>query len=137
VSPTPEKGRVKKVHFRPQKPQNTVAQTRAQAGGVLHGAVKRNKGLRVRISQDQPPGHPGPLRGLFEILDAWKNPHTAILEGLLGRATDAAEVLRVIRQGHRPRVSVVNANILTAEQQGAAVPGGAGACPGQAVGGGV
>ena len=125
------------MHFRPQKRQNTVAQTGAQAGGVLRGAVKRNKGLRVRISQDQPPGHTGPLRGPFEILDAGDNPHAAALEGLLGKATEAGEVLRIIRQGHPACVSVVNANILTAERPGAAVPGGAGACPGQAVGGGV
>ena len=125
------------MRFLRQKGQITVAQTGAKAGSVLRGAVERNKGLRVCISQDQPPGHTGPLCGPFEILDAGDNPHAVALEGLLGKATEAGEVLRIIRQGHPACVSVVNANILTAERPGAAVPGGAGACPGQAVGGGV
>jgi hypothetical protein len=113
------------MRFLRQKGQITVAQTGAKAGSVLRGAVGRNEGLRVRISQDQPRGHSGPLRGPFEILDAGDNPHAAALEGLLGKATGAGEVLRVIRQGHPACVSVVNANSLTAEP-GAAVPGGAG-----------
>jgi hypothetical protein len=110
------------VRFLRQKRQITVAQTGAQtgakAGSVLRGTVERNKGLRVCISQDQPRGHSGPLRGPFEILDAGDNPHAAALEGLLGKATGAGEVLRVIRQGHRACVSVVNANILVLESGG-------------------
>jgi hypothetical protein len=106
------------VRFLRQKRQITVAQTGAKAGSVLRGAVERNKGLRVCISQDQPRGHSGPLRGPFEILDVGDNPHAAALDGLLGGATEAGEVLRVIRQGHRACVSVVNANILVLESGG-------------------
>ena len=49
------------------------------------------------------------------LVDVGDNKHSPFLERLLGRTTDAEEVLRVIRQGSAACVSVVNANILTVE----------------------
>jgi hypothetical protein len=92
-----------------------VDQVGAKAGCILCGAVRQNKGLRLRIFQDQPPGHGGAIQGRFEILDAGDNKHSSVLKRLEGGPTDAGEVLRVIRQEHAMCVSAVNANILTVE----------------------
>ena len=97
--------------------RNTVNHVGAKAGCILCGAVRQNKGLRLRIFHDQPPGHGGAIRGRFEILDAGDNKHSPLLAGLVGGATDAGEVLRVIRNEHEMCVSAVNANILTVEAQ--------------------
>jgi hypothetical protein len=49
------------------------------------------------------------------ILDAGRNTHSGALLPLLGRLTDAREVLSVIRQSRPGCVSVANLNILTQE----------------------
>jgi hypothetical protein len=97
------------------KPRNTVDKLGAPMGCILCGAVRQNKGLRLRIFQSQTRSQGGPIQGRFEILDVGDNKHSGSLEGLLGASTDATEVLRLIRKGHAMCVSVVNANILTVE----------------------
>jgi hypothetical protein len=74
-----------------------------------------NRGLRLQISQDQARGHDGPIQGSFVILDVGDNVHSQSLRPLLHRATDAGEVLGVIRQRHAGCVNVANANILVPE----------------------
>jgi hypothetical protein len=100
----------------PTQKSPTVHATGARAGSVLGGAVGCNQGLRVRVERDQPRSVGGPIDGPFEILDAGTGKHAAALRPLLGRATDAAEVLRVIRRGFPQCVNVVNANILVVEE---------------------
>ena len=51
----------------------------------------------------------------FVILDVGDNKHSEALRPLIGRATDAAEVLRLIRKESPGCVSVANANILISE----------------------
>ena len=97
------------------RPHNTVDKIGAKSGCVLRGAVRQNKGLRLRIFRDQTRGPGGAILGRFEILDVGDNKHSPLLERFLGRPTDAEEVLRVIRQESAGCVSVVNANILTVE----------------------
>ena len=97
------------------RPRNTIDKIGAKTGCILRGAVRQNKGLRLRIFRDQTRGPGGAILGRFEILDVGDNKHSPFLERLLGRTTDAEEVLRVIRQGSAACVSVVNANILTVE----------------------
>jgi len=96
--------------------RNAVSQIGAHAGCVLGGSARNNKGLRLKISQAQPKGHGGPIVGTFQILDVGENKYSTILEGLLGRPTDAHEILRVLRLAHPQCVNVVNANVLVAEQ---------------------
>jgi hypothetical protein len=97
------------------RPRNTVDKIGAEAGCILRGAVRQNKGLRLRIFQNQTRSPGGPIRGRFEILDVGDNKHSPFLRGLLGAPTDAEEVLRIIRQESAACVSLVNANILTIE----------------------
>ncbi len=97
------------------RPRNTVDKIGAKTGCILRGTVRQNKGLRLRIFQDQIRGPGGPIQGRFEILAVGDNKHAPFLEGLLGRPTDAEEVLRILRQESVACVSVVNANILTIE----------------------
>jgi hypothetical protein len=99
------------------KPRNTVSQTGAKTGRVLGGATQSNKGLRLRILQDQSRGTGGPISGRFHILSVGDNQHSDSLETLLGQATDAEEVIRTIRQEHPQCVNVVNANILIVEKE--------------------
>ena len=95
--------------------RNTVDKIGAKSGCVLRGAVRQNKGLCLRIFRDQTRGPGGAVQGMFEILDVGDNKHAPLLERLLGRPTDAEEVLRIIRQGSAACVNVVNANILSVE----------------------
>src|SRR5437879_127310 len=74
------------------KPRNAVSQTGAKRGLILGGATDANRGLRLRILQDQPRGVGGPISGPFYILSAGDNKHAESLSTLLGQATDAAEV---------------------------------------------
>jgi hypothetical protein len=97
------------------RPRNTVDKIGAKTGCILRGAVRHNKGLRLRIFQDQTRGPGGALLGRFEILDVGDNKHSPLLKRLLGGPTDAEEVLRIIRQGSAACVNVVNANILSVE----------------------
>jgi hypothetical protein len=89
----------------------------AAAGAVLRGCAGNNEGLRIRVLEDQPRGASGPVRGPFIILDAGDNRHTASLEALLHRPTDAAEVLRAIRRARQACVSVVNLAGLVADER--------------------
>jgi hypothetical protein len=97
------------------QPRNAVSQTGAKTGCILCGAGANNTGLRLRILQDQPRSQGGPIRGSFQILNVGDNKYSEFLEGLLGRATDAEEVVRLIRREHPGCVSIVNANILILE----------------------
>jgi hypothetical protein len=51
----------------------------------------------LRVLERQAIGTEGPVRGPFVLLDAGDNKHADALSGLLGKTTDAAEVLRAIR----------------------------------------
>lgn len=95
----------------------TVSQQGAVAGSVLCGTARSNRGLRLRVSQEQARGSDGPIEGPFVILDVGDNAHSESLQALLHRVTHADEVLGLIRQGHRMCVNVVNARILAPEQQ--------------------
>src|SRR5205814_307706 len=75
----------------------TVAHAGAHAGSTLRGVGAGNHGLRLRLVEEQGKGW-GPIRGRFVILDAGDNKHSGPLGALLGRETDAWEVLRVIRE---------------------------------------
>src|SRR5437763_799566 len=97
------------------KLRNTVDKVGAPSGSILLGAVRNNKGLRLKIFESQSRGHGGAIRGRFEILDFGDNKHSPALQGLLGASTDAEEVLHLIRQEHAMCINVVNANTLTAE----------------------
>ena len=87
----------------------------AATGCVLRGSSGNNRGLRLRVLQEQPRGHDGPLRGQFVVLAAGDNKHSQALGELAGRVTDAEEVLRAIRRLHPGCVSVANANHLALE----------------------
>ena len=93
----------------------TIAGQGANAGSILRGAAPSNQGLRLRIREDQAKGSLGPLKGRFVILDAGDNKHADALGGLVGRDTDAQEVLRIIREMSPSCVSVVNVTLLTLE----------------------
>jgi hypothetical protein len=93
-----------------------VSSTGAPEGSILAGAGLSNQGLRVRIAQCQGASTGGPIGGPFCILDVGSNRHSASLEELAGRLTDAAEVQRVIRRAHPQCVNVVNACILVVEE---------------------
>jgi hypothetical protein len=99
------------------KPRNVVCKTGAKTGCILIGAVEKNKGLRLRVMQDQPRGSGGPLIGGFYILDVGDNKHSACLEALVGRATDADQVVRTIRQVSPQCVTIVNSNLLVVEKE--------------------
>ena len=101
--------------FRRPPRSRTVSTLGAVAGSVLCGAGVNNRGLRLRVFQDQEKGHDGPIRGLFVILDAGSNMHSPALADLLHSETDAQEVLGIIRERHPGCVSVANANILAPE----------------------
>jgi hypothetical protein len=88
----------------------------APAGAVLRGSSVSNQGLLVKILQEQTKGNDGGIKGSFLILDEGNNKHSPVLRGLLRRMTNAEEVLGLIRREHPGCVSVVNANILVANQ---------------------
>lgn len=92
-----------------------VSDRGASAGSILCGSSKSNHGLRLQITQDQPRGNDGAIRGRFLVLDVGDNIHSDSLESLTHRATDAAEVLLIIRRNRLGCVNVVNANILVHE----------------------
>jgi hypothetical protein len=94
----------------------SVSACGAPAGSVLRGTSVSNQGLLVKVFQEQAKGNDGGIKGGFIILDAGDNKHSPILGGLLRRVTDAEEVLGLIRREHPGCVSVVNANILVANE---------------------
>lgn len=100
-----------------------VSERGATAGSVLCGSGRSNRGIRLRILQEQARGEGGSIQGGFVILDVGDNMHSAFLRPLLNRMTNAAEVLGIIRQQHAGCINVANRNILVAEQnRGAAQP---------------
>jgi hypothetical protein len=93
----------------------TVLVEGAPEGSILCGTGHDNFGLRLKVLQGQEPGHAGPIRGRFVILDAGQNRHSNALAALLGRPTDALEVFALIRRDCPGCVSVVNTDLLAVE----------------------
>ena len=104
------------MYFLGQTRVLSVNRSGAAVGSVLLGFCRNNQGLRLKVLQEQPRGHDGPLRGQFVILDAGDNKHSQALRELAGRLTDAEEVLRAIRRPYPGCVSVANVGILALEQ---------------------
>ncbi len=105
----------------------SVSERGARAGTVLRGASRNNEGLQLQVAQEQPRGDSGPIQGSFRILDPGTNKHSEVLASLGERPTDAATVLRLVRQKHPGCVSPVNMSILLPEPprgQGAKGPSG-------------
>jgi hypothetical protein len=75
-----------------------------------------NHGVRIRVLGDQARGNRGGIRGPFVLLDAGNNKHADALRPLVGRETNAEEILGVIRRDSPSCVSVANANILVPEE---------------------
>jgi hypothetical protein len=96
--------------------RNSVADTGAESGCILRGAKPYNKGLRLRIYQDQAKGNPGPIQGSFQILQTGDNKHAAVLGDLLGMSLDSSGLLHLLRRAHPQCVNVVNANALVVEK---------------------
>jgi hypothetical protein len=94
----------------------TVNKQGAVAGCVLRGSSPGNQGLRLRVLEEQLRGHDGPITGRFVILGVGDNRHSDSLAALLNGATDALEVVALIRREHAACVSVVNRNILVVEE---------------------
>ena len=99
------------------RPARAVSQTGARTGCILGGATKSNRGLRLRVLQDQARGSDGPIVGAFHILNVGDNPHSESLGTLLGQATDAEKVVCTIRRVHPQCINIVNANILILEEE--------------------
>jgi hypothetical protein len=99
------------------KATRTVVREGANPGCILRGVAAGNRGLRIRIFEQQPKGGFGPIQGRFVLLAAGDNKHSAVLGGLVGKETDAPEVLRLIREDSPGCLSVVNTNILVLEGQ--------------------
>src|SRR5205807_614047 len=93
----------------------TVHKQGALAGSVLCGAGLNNRGLRLKVLQEQTRGHDGAIKGRFVILDVGDNMHSPSLTALLQRVTNAEEVLGIIRQCHPGCVNVANTNIVALE----------------------
>ena len=104
------------------RPAHAVSQTGARTGCILGGATKSNKGLRLRVLQDQARGSDGPIVGAFHILNVGDNPHSESLGTLLGQATDAEKVVCALRRAHPQCIHIVNANILILEEDPAGCP---------------
>ena len=85
-------------------------------GCILTGAAEKNSGLRLRILEAQPRGPGGPIVGDFHILDVGDNKYSACLEALVGQATTADQVVRLIRQDSPQCVNIVNSNMLVVEK---------------------
>jgi hypothetical protein len=100
--------------LRPQRP-SSVNTSGAAAGSVLRGAVPNNRGLRLRVLQDQARGTDGPILGRFVVLDAGDNKHSESLKAFAGQVTDAGVLLLALRRQHPGCVSVVNTNLLALE----------------------
>jgi hypothetical protein len=101
------------------RPAHAVSQTGARPGCILGGATKSNRGLRLRVLQDQARGSDGPIVGAFHILNVGDNQHSESLGTLLGQVTDAEKVACAIRRAHPQCINIVNANILILEAESA------------------
>jgi hypothetical protein len=95
----------------------SVREHGAAAGEILSGNGLSNRGLRVRVKQDQPRGHNGPIEGEFVILSVGDNLHSESLKPLLHHVTNAATVLGIIRREHPSCVNVVNTSVLVLGQE--------------------
>jgi len=112
------------LFFPPRKSIRSVGRSGADADAVLCGVAEHNQGIRLRVLQAQARGNEGPIQGPFVLLDAGNNRHSAVLEPLLNQATDAAQVVTLLRQKHPNCVNVVNANSLVLESEVPAQPEG-------------
>jgi hypothetical protein len=95
----------------------TITFSGANAHSILLGVSPTNQGLRLQIMEEQPKNGLGPIKGRFVLLDAGDNKHADTLSDLVGKVTDAQEVLRLIREQSPSCVSVVNTNLLTVEEE--------------------
>jgi hypothetical protein len=111
------KGKVRMDYAAHSKTLKAVCRTGAKTGSVLEGMAKNNKGLRLRIMEDQVRSPGGPISGGFHILDVGKNKYSKCLETHVGQATDADQVVRTLRQEYPQCVNIVNSNILVLEQE--------------------
>lgn len=102
-------------HFR-RVTTPSVSKCGAVAGCVLRGSAVNNRGLRLKVIQEQARGNEGAIKGGFVLLDVGDNIHTQSLGPLLGQVTDATAVVGIIRRAHPGCLNVVNANILALEQ---------------------
>jgi hypothetical protein len=99
------------------RPRSRSVEARGAAARCgVPGAGLNNQGVRIRVLCEQPKGGRGGIRGAFVLLDAGDNKHTDALRPLLGRETNAEEVLRVIRHDSPSCLSVANVNILVPEE---------------------
>ena|SRR5438067_1279065 len=99
----------------PHRTYPVVSRFGATAGSVLRGVGLNNHGLRLRIAVDQPPGRMGSLYGRFVLLEPGDSVHAPSLGPLVGRETDADEVLSLIRKTRPASVNVANANSMIVE----------------------
>jgi hypothetical protein len=93
----------------------TVQETGAVAGSVLVGVASNNHFLRLRVCEAQPKGNGSALIGPFRILAAGIGRHAGALEPLLGRQTNAAEVMRLCRRDEEDGACVVQTNLLAVD----------------------
>lgn len=100
------------------KKTTPVSKSGCVAGSVLHGSGHGNRGLRLQVREAQARGHDGALQGPFVILELGDTVHASALYALRDRLTDAAEVVRLIRQQSPGCVSIANANILSLAPDG-------------------
>src|SRR5207249_6890418 len=91
----------------------TIDLTGAPAGSVLYGAKAHNARFCIRTTEEQQPGCQGPIHGVFDIVDAGTNTHSAAVSGLVGSTTNADELLAVIRADSPNCVNMVNVNALS------------------------
>jgi hypothetical protein len=107
----------------------TVEQTGAAAGSVLRGVFPHNRGVRLRVLDEQTRGNGGPVVGDVVLLDGGDNKHRSVLVQFLNRVTDAATILAAVRRVTPGCVNVANKNILVQEPRegdAASVPNGTG-----------
>ncbi len=105
------------IHLQRPLLRTTVAHTGARAGSTLLGTGRANRGIRVQVLEDQPPGTDGPVIGAFVVLDPGQNRHSEALRPLTGTTTDAATVLTAQRRLSRLCVNAVNTNILAVDPE--------------------
>lgn len=96
-----------------------VSHCGAPAGSLLCGVARHNRGLRIRVLQEQEPGYEGMIQGRFVLLAAGDNPRAPALAPLLRRETDAAEVLAVLRRTSPQCVNIVHTRILGLDRRAA------------------
>jgi hypothetical protein len=96
----------------------TVKGTGAAAGSILTGSEAVNQGLRLRIYDEQPPGHGGRIQGQFDLLDAGSGPYAHYLTDVVGQTFEAASDLIELVARHAGAEQcrhILNANLLVVE----------------------